>query len=262
LSSTKKLQPKIFEPYNGSEWMRGSYKALCILKIMAEDKKGFILYADQIDLFSQLPNDKAGELIKHIFAYVNDEDPQTDDLIINIAFTPIKKQFKRDLEKWTKTREGRSIAGKASAEARRIKKEQEVTNSTNVKSVEQIPTNPTVNDNVNVNVNVKDITIEIYPTFEDFWELYDKKQDKPKSILKWNKLTQSVKEQIIDYIPKYKLSQPDKQYRKNPTTFLNNESWNNEIVINADAQQEIKQSQIISLTNAITENSTKFLNNG
>jgi len=126
---------------------------------MAEDKKGFILYADQIDLFTQLPNDKAGELIKHIFAYVNDEDPQTEDLIINIAFTPIKKQFKRDLEKWTQTREGRSKAGKASAEARRIKKEQEATNPTNVKSVQQNPTNPTVKDNVNVTVNVKDNVI-------------------------------------------------------------------------------------------------------
>ena len=123
---------------------------------MAEDKKGFILYADQIDLFTQLPNDKAGELIKHIFAYVNDEDPQTDDLLINIAFTPIKKQFKRDLEKWETTREGRSKAGKASAEARRLKKEQDSTNLTNVKSVEQISTNPTVKDNVTVTVNVND----------------------------------------------------------------------------------------------------------
>ena len=124
---------------------------------MAEEKKGFILYADQIELFNQLPNDKAGELIKHIFLYVNDEKPKTDDLIINLAFTPIKKQFQRDLEKWEKTRQGRSLAGKASAEARRLKKEQaqqESTNSTNVKSVEEIPTNPTVNDTVNVNDNV------------------------------------------------------------------------------------------------------------
>ena len=142
---------------------------------MAENKKGFILYADQIDLFTQLPNDKAGELIKHIFAYVNDEDPQTDDLIINIAFTPIKKQFKRDLEKWETTREGRSKAGKASAEARKLKKEQALTNSTNVKSVEQIPTNPTVNDNVtvNVSVNVNDIllekeTKELFKTWLDY----------------------------------------------------------------------------------------------
>jgi hypothetical protein len=61
---------------------------------MAKDKKGFILYADQKALFEQLPNEKAGELIKFIFAYVNDENPVTEDLIINLAFTPIKQQLK------------------------------------------------------------------------------------------------------------------------------------------------------------------------
>jgi hypothetical protein len=86
---------------------------------MATDKKGFILYADQKELFDQLPNDKAGELIKFIFAYVNDENPITEDLLVKLAFTPIKQQFKRDLKKWENTREGRSKAGKASAEARK-----------------------------------------------------------------------------------------------------------------------------------------------
>lgn len=128
---------------------------------MAEDKKGFILYADQKELFEQLPNEKAGELIKHIFAYVNDENPVTDDLVINLSFTPIKQQFKRDLKKWEKTREGRSKAGKASAEARKNKKQQTLTKSTNVENVQQTSTNPTVNDNVNVNVTVNDNVKEI-----------------------------------------------------------------------------------------------------
>ena len=126
---------------------------------MAEDKKGFILYADQKELFNQLPDDKAGELIKHIFAYVNDEHPITEDLIINMAFTPIKQQFKRDLEKWQSTRESRSKAGIASAKARANKKQQSLTNSTSVDCVQQSSTNPTVNVNGNVTVsdNVKDI---------------------------------------------------------------------------------------------------------
>ena len=129
---------------------------------MAQDKKGFILYADQKELFSQLSDEKAGQLIKHIFQYVNDEKPNTKDPLINLAFTPIKQQFKRDLQKWEKTREGRSKAGKASAEARRNKKEQESTNSTNVDSVKQTPTNPTVNVNDNVNVTVKEINNNNY----------------------------------------------------------------------------------------------------
>jgi hypothetical protein len=138
---------------------------------MASDKKGFILYADQKALFEQLPDDKAGELIKHIFKYVNDEDPETEDLLINLAFTPIKQQFKRDLEKWENTREGRSKAGKASAEARRIKKEQEPTKSTNVKSVEQEATNPTVKENVTVNVNETVSVIKTTP--EQFLKVFN-----------------------------------------------------------------------------------------
>ena len=66
--------------------------------------------------------------------------------------------------------------------------------------------------------------------FELFWNLYDKKVGKKKAEPKWNKLTKEVQQEIIDYIPKYIESQPDKKYRKDPQTFLNNESWNDEII--------------------------------
>lgn len=78
---------------------------------MAEDKKGFILYADQKELFDQLPNELAGELIKHIFKYVNDENPINENLIINLAFTSIKQQLKRDLKKYEHKKEEQSKAG-------------------------------------------------------------------------------------------------------------------------------------------------------
>jgi len=125
---------------------------------MAEGKKGFILYADQKELFDQLSDHKAGILIKHIFKYVNDENPISKDMIINLAFTPIKQQLKRDLKHWEDIRIERSKAGKASAEARK-KKKQNLTNPTSVDFVQQNTTNPTVivNDNVKVNVNVTDI---------------------------------------------------------------------------------------------------------
>lgn len=114
---------------------------------MAKDKKGFILYADQKALFDQLPNDKAGELIKFIFAYVNDENPVTEDIIINLAFTPIKQQLKRDLKKFEETKEKRSEAGKAGANKRwqNIAKD-----SKRISSIAKIADN----DNVNVNDKV------------------------------------------------------------------------------------------------------------
>lgn len=122
---------------------------------MAKDKKSFVLYADLIHTVNQLTSDKAGDLFKHILSYVNDEKPETDDIIVKIAFEPIKQQLKRDLNKWDGIRKKRSQAGKASAK----KRKQNSTKLTNVKSVEQISTKPTVNvnDNVNVNVNVNSL---------------------------------------------------------------------------------------------------------
>jgi uncharacterized phage protein (TIGR02220 family) len=123
---------------------------------MAENKKSFVLYSDQRTLIELLNNEQAGVLLKHIFAYVNDENPICTDQLINIAFEPIKQQFKRDLIKWERTKEGRSKAGLASAEAKKLNKLQQT--STNVNKVKQSSTKSTVNDNVNVNVNnIKDI---------------------------------------------------------------------------------------------------------
>ena len=80
---------------------------------MAKDKKSFVLYADLIHTVKQLPSDKAGDLFKHILSYVNDENPETDDIIVKIAFEPIKQQLKRDLNKWDDIRKKRSEAGKS-----------------------------------------------------------------------------------------------------------------------------------------------------
>ena len=114
---------------------------------MAENKKAFVLYADLIHTVNKMPDDKAGELLKHILSYVNDEEPTTDDLIIQLTFEPIKQQLKRDLKHWESVREKRSLAGKASANKRQQ-------TSTYVESVQQTSTNPTVIDKVKVKVNV------------------------------------------------------------------------------------------------------------
>ena len=80
---------------------------------------------------------------------------------------------------------------------------------------------------INTDIN----KVEIYPTFQDFWELYDKKTGNKSLIkLKFDKLPQKIKEKIIDYLPNYLESTPDKAYRKNPQTFLNNKSWEDEII--------------------------------
>lgn len=67
-------------------------------------------------------------------------------------------------------------------------------------------------------------------TFEDFWKLYSKSVGKEKCEKIWLKLKEPEKALIMETLPKYIQSTPDKQYRKNPQTYLNGKCWNDEIV--------------------------------
>ena len=81
--------------------------------------------------------------------------------------------------------------------------------------------------------------------FEILWELYDKKiGNKEKLKKKWDKLSQTEKEDVFIYIPKYKKHNPEKKYRKNLETFLNNKSWNDEIIKNQQ-QADDKFNEVI-----------------
>jgi uncharacterized phage protein (TIGR02220 family) len=104
---------------------------------MAEGKKGFLMYADWYHTIKKLPDDIAGKLFKHSLMYVNDMDPTTDDLLVEVTFEPMKQQFKRDLIAWEQKIEGYSKAGKASAEAKRLAKEQLQQGSTTLNDVEK-----------------------------------------------------------------------------------------------------------------------------
>ncbi len=125
-----------------------------------ENKNSFILYKDLLHTIKKMPKDKAGDLFVHILEYVNDLNPKTDDIIIELTFEPIKQQLKRDLNKWKSIVGKRSLAGKSSAEKRAQKR----TNPTSVESVKQNPTNPTdsvsVSDSAIVSENNKYIKIK------------------------------------------------------------------------------------------------------
>jgi len=112
---------------------------------MAEGKKSFIAYSDWDGMFQVLPDEVAGKLIKHIFSYVNDRNPESNDFVIVALFEQIKTTLKRDLAKWEQQREQRSEAGKTSAKNRSTKfNERSNPLNENVR-------NPTVSVSVNVN---------------------------------------------------------------------------------------------------------------
>lgn len=84
-----------------------------------------------------------------------------------------------------------------------------------------------INDDPELAIPVKS---EVYP-FDEFWNDYEKKVgDKGKLMKKWAKIPDKERVKIKEYLPRYKEAQPDKKYRKNPETFLNNKSWNDELI--------------------------------
>ena len=94
---------------------------------------------------------------------------------------------------------------------------------------------------LNNTINNKSINI----SFNTWWDLYDKKVgSKIKLESKWNKLTDDQRTQAIKHTKEYIVAQPDKQYRKNPDTYFNNESYNDEIIKNKDYKEQIPTNKI------------------
>jgi hypothetical protein len=136
-----------------------------------EGKKSFVLYTDQREVFDELSDEDAGRLIKHIFSYVNDENPSTEDLLLKVAFLPIKTQLKRDLKMWDEKKQQRAEAGRKGGVAKASNAKQSLANPSNA-------TNDVANlaVNVNVNGNVNDINKNSFLSFVEIEEEMSKEK--------------------------------------------------------------------------------------
>lgn len=153
---------------------------------MAEGKKSFILYTDLLATIEKLPDEIAGKLFKIILEYTNDLNPVFDDLLLQIAFEPIKLQLKRDLKSWGEFREKQSKNGKLGG---RPKSHENPENPSLILETQKSLT-VTVNDTVTVN------------------EIKNKQGDKPPVYF-------NFKKQLIDYGFESKLVDDWLRVRKN-----------------------------------------------
>ena len=166
---------------------------------MAEGKKTFIFYSDWINMINEMPDVDAGLLLKHILKYVNDENPQTDNLLVKMAFGHMKPMLKSDLEKWETQLKRFSDMGKKSAKKRALN------------NVEPMLTYVEPTSTVNVNDNVKVIK-----------DINSRKQDFYKSLIPF--LSQYDKELLKEFFEYWsEHGEKDRKFRKEKEKSFNTE---------------------------------------
>ena len=129
------------------------------------------------------------------------------------------KSLKRRMEKLDLIKEKRAEAGRIGGKSKASAKAK-------VKHLEASKGDKSIEDKSKVNKNT--VNIE----FEKFWDLYNYKVgSKSKVLKKWESLNDLDRGMIMEHLPHYIKSTPDKQFRKHPATYLNNQGWLDEIVV-------------------------------
>ena len=89
---------------------------------MAKDKKSVLLYCDIIHTIEKMDNATAGEFFKHYLRYINDLNPTTDNMVVDIAFESVKQNLKRDLKKYQNICERNALNGSKGGRPKKPKK--------------------------------------------------------------------------------------------------------------------------------------------
>jgi len=123
---------------------------------MAENKTSFVSYCDWLETFEELTDEEAGKLVKHLFRYVNDLNPDSDKLT-KLLFIPIQQSLKRDLKKYEQYIDKQRVNGQKGGRPKKPKKPKQPNplfeNPTEPKKADSVSVSVSVNDSVNVSVN-------------------------------------------------------------------------------------------------------------
>lgn len=92
-------------------------------------------------------------------------------------------------------------------------------------------------DSIDKQYTINNIQYTINEAFDYFWNTYDNKKDSKICKEKFFKLPKKDIIKILEVVENYVKSTPDKNFRKNPKTWLNGQCWNDEININLNTQK-------------------------
>lgn len=119
------------------------------------DKKSFVMYASWMQMIDSMPDDKAGQLIKAVAAYILNKDFKIADPLIVAMFAMIRETLDEDAEKYekkiAKLRENGKKGGEANAK-------QNEANASKSKQIGGVSESVSVSVSVSDNDNEKDIT--------------------------------------------------------------------------------------------------------
>lgn len=86
---------------------------------------------------------------------------------------------------------------------------------------------------------------EIHEDFEIWWGLYAKKRGREKCLRRWMRMSKKDRMACIAATPAYVRSVTEKQYQKDPYTYLTGRCWEDEII---DPYDDKKQRTAIDFT--------------
>lgn len=231
-------------------------------------KKSFVLFADSISSVKLLTDEQAGKLFKQILEYVNGmEVSQSEDPAIAIMFETFRTMIDREHEKWEeKCRKNKEASHKRKCYKKKASRDVATLptsdddhcqppisdDSHRQPSVSDVILSDSDNDSDNdsegleANASLKPKTGERYP-FDEIWRMYGKPYGDVSTLReKWNKLPETDKAAIFEYVPRYVATRPEVRYRKNFENFLSLKVWENEPLTNESYGNETSHQRDVS----------------
>ncbi len=196
-------------------------------------KGGLILYEQQYEAIRDLSLMDKGLLLDVVFQYhMNGIIPQDLPPMVKMAFSFIRTSIDIDKDKYLKKcAQNRENAAKRwdadNADASDgMQSDATDANNSNYKIIPDTNKKELTNTSNDESDDSQDTDLL---DFDRVWELYEKKGNKKTSLSKWKKLATTKKRLALSHIPLYVQATPDKKFRKNFETYLNQEVWNDEL---------------------------------
>lgn len=189
---------------------------------MAQNKKSFVAYCDWLDSFEELSDEEAGKLVKHLFRYVNDKNPEAPDKLTKMCFIPIQQSLKRDLKKYeayVKKQSENGLKGGRPPKPKEPKKPNALNgNPTEPKKADSVSDSVSDSESTNVDINS-------HSDFDLFFMAYNKKVDLIPCQREWSNIDKAEHQKILKHVPKYVSAIHDKKYLKSPLKYLKDRTW-------------------------------------